>query len=116
MLGFSFYNAVSPDTIFSLSRLTDWLTDLCSFPFQAALGPVALDEVRKLHLEEYEGYANTVLIIAVLSILITAPVGAILITVLGPRLLEKEEQEVVIDGQMPGQNHINLSVESTVAA
>jgi multisubunit Na+/H+ antiporter MnhG subunit len=50
-----------------------------------------------MHLEEYEAYANTVLIIAVLSILITAPVGAILITVLGTRLLEKEVQEVVTD-------------------
>lgn len=59
---------------------------------QAAIGPVALDEVRKMQLEEYEAYATTVLIIAVLSILITAPVGAILITVLGTRLLEKEEQ------------------------
>ena len=61
-----------------------------TFLFQAALGPVALDEVRKLHLEQYEAYANIVLITAVISILITAPVGAILIMQLGPRLLEKE--------------------------
>jgi multisubunit Na+/H+ antiporter MnhG subunit len=37
------------------------------------------------------------LIIAVLSILITAPVGAILITLLGTKLLEKEQQEAVRD-------------------
>jgi hypothetical protein len=85
--------------------------------FQAALGPVPLDEVRKLHLEQYEAYANTVLVIAVLSILITAPVGAILITVLGPRLLQKDKhEEAVTDCQMPGQHQINSSVESTVAA
>jgi multisubunit Na+/H+ antiporter MnhG subunit len=54
-----------------------------------------------MHLEEYEPYANTVLIIAVLSILITAPVGAILITVPGIRLLEKEEQDVVTGWPAP---------------
>jgi NhaP-type Na+/H+ or K+/H+ antiporter len=34
--------------------------------------------------------ANIVLVVVVLAILITAPVGATLITMLGPRLLEHE--------------------------
>jgi hypothetical protein len=51
---------------------------------------VALDIAREIHSAEYESYASRVLIIAVLAILITAPVGATLITVLGPRLLDKE--------------------------
>jgi hypothetical protein len=45
---------------------------------------------REIHSEEYESYATRVLIVAVLAILVTAPVGATIITVLGPRLLEKE--------------------------
>lgn len=56
---------------------------------QAALGPVALDlartedpqDTRKLEL------ASQVLTIAVLSILVTAPLGALGIYIAGPRLL-----------------------------
>ena len=57
---------------------------------QAAFGPVALDVAREFHSAEYESYASRLLIVAVLAILITALVGAILITLLGPRLLDKE--------------------------
>jgi hypothetical protein len=64
---------------------------ILAFLFQAAPGPVALDEVRNLHIQEYKAHASTVMIIAVISILITAPVGAIFITLLGPRLLEKKD-------------------------
>lgn len=59
--------------------------------FQAALGPVALDEVRKLHIQEYKAHGSTILIITVILILIT---------LLVPRLLEKED---IIDYQ-----HINM--------
>lgn len=52
---------------------------------------MALDIARKIKSVEDEVYASKLLIVAVLAILITAPVGATLITVLGPRLLEKEE-------------------------
>jgi len=51
---------------------------------------VALDIARGIHSEEYESYASSVLVVAVLAILITAPVVATFITVLGPRLLDKE--------------------------
>lgn len=57
---------------------------------QAAIGPVALDTARKVHSAEAEMSASIVLIVVVLAILITAPVGATLITVLGPRLLQHE--------------------------
>ncbi|PSN36209.1 hypothetical protein C0J52_07302 [Blattella germanica] len=59
---------------------------------QAAIGPVALDVARKLNSEVDEYYGSIVLMIAVLSILITAPIGAVLITVLGPRLLHRDEK------------------------
>jgi hypothetical protein len=70
-----------------MSKLTNY--SIFAFLFQSAPGPVALDEVKNLHVQEYKAHASTVLNIAVISILITAPVGAIVITLLGPRLLEK---------------------------
>ncbi|XP_014612429.1 PREDICTED: mitochondrial sodium/hydrogen exchanger 9B2-like, partial [Polistes canadensis] len=55
---------------------------------QAALGPVTLDEVNQDDTEQVE-YANIVLTICVLSILLTAPAGAIIISLSGPKLLTK---------------------------
>ncbi|XP_011171728.1 sodium/hydrogen exchanger 9B2 isoform X2 [Solenopsis invicta] len=55
---------------------------------QAALGPVTLDEVNKNDHQQIE-YAETVLMMCVLSVLLTAPAGAILIMLSGPKLLTK---------------------------
>lgn len=55
---------------------------------QAALAPTALDEVDKSNPQEVH-YAETVLMLCVLSILLTAPLGAIIITLSGPKLLTK---------------------------
>jgi hypothetical protein len=42
-----------------------------------------------MHVQEYKEHASAVpIIITVIMILITAPVGAIFITLLGPKLLE----------------------------
>lgn len=57
---------------------------------QATLGPIALDSTIRYHMTDAEPYARDVLTIAVLSILLTAPVGAIGISVGGPRLLSNE--------------------------
>jgi hypothetical protein len=66
---------------------------------QAALGPVALDSVRDGNRPDDEReYAERVLIICVLSILLTAPVGAIIITLSGPRLLQKTTTPAIIEG------------------
>ncbi|KAK5646398.1 hypothetical protein RI129_004862 [Pyrocoelia pectoralis] len=54
---------------------------------QAALGPIALSIVGDKHPEK--DYAEKVLMICVLSIILTAPTGAILITLSGSRLLTK---------------------------
>jgi hypothetical protein len=61
--------------------------------FQAALAPVALNLVNKLNMEDTpeHTYATSILTIAVLSILITAPLGSIGITWGGTRLLHKSE-------------------------
>lgn len=59
---------------------------------QATLGPVALDMVRQQHLGTYEEeMANNVLITSVLAILITAPLGAILMVNLAPKFLRKSD-------------------------
>lgn len=55
---------------------------------QAALGPVTLDEIEKDKQSDVR-YAETVLMLCVLSVLLTAPAGAILITLTGPKLLTK---------------------------
>ncbi|XP_046412714.1 neuroligin-1 isoform X1 [Neodiprion lecontei] len=55
---------------------------------QAALGPTPLEQVSADDAEQTE-YGETVLMLCILSILITAPIGAIIITLTGPRLLTK---------------------------
>lgn len=74
---------------------------------QAALGPVALRHVLEMRKKEGDAvqgtadevrYANIVLIICVLSIVITAPLGAILISVTGTKLLTKTKQPVNTEG------------------
>ncbi|KAK4887313.1 hypothetical protein RN001_003584 [Aquatica leii] len=62
---------------------------------QATLGPTALILARELNDAVLEGYANSVLIIAVISIIITSPIGAILIMQLGPKLLHRTESNEV---------------------
>ncbi|XP_065162835.1 sodium/hydrogen exchanger 9B2 isoform X3 [Atheta coriaria] len=61
---------------------------------QAALGPVTLGLLASSTGKDKE-YAETVLMICVLSIMLTAPTGAILITISGPRLLTKTKYPIV---------------------
>ncbi|XP_016323691.1 mitochondrial sodium/hydrogen exchanger 9B2 isoform X3 [Sinocyclocheilus anshuiensis] len=56
---------------------------------QAAIGSTALDMARSKNDLELQKYGMDVLTVAVLSILITAPIGVLLISLLGPRLLQK---------------------------
>lgn len=56
--------------------------------FQAALAPVALDMVRKLKSEGNYEYANIVLIIGVIAIVLTAPIGAVLMVKFAPKWLK----------------------------
>jgi NhaP-type Na+/H+ or K+/H+ antiporter len=57
---------------------------------QAALGPLALDMAKKMGDTEFYHTGNQILTMAVLSILITAPLGSVAIMALGPRLLNCE--------------------------
>lgn len=55
---------------------------------QAALAPVTLDQVDRDDQRQVE-YAGMVLMLCVLSVLLTAPTGAIIISLSGPKLLTK---------------------------
>lgn len=68
---------------------------------QAALGPVAM---RRLHDDpnataDQHRYAEIILTICVLSIVVTAPIGAILISLSGSKLLTKTKQLHVVEGR-----------------
>ncbi|XP_034393854.1 sodium/hydrogen exchanger 9B2 isoform X2 [Cyclopterus lumpus] len=56
---------------------------------QAAIGSTALDMARVKGDKELEKYGMIVLTVAVLAILLTAPVGALIIGLAGPHLLQK---------------------------
>lgn len=61
---------------------------------QAALGPVALDQIRTHNIDSSSAEAQmayTVLIVSVLAIVITAPLGAILMVKLAPKFLQKTQ-------------------------
>lgn len=58
-------------------------------PHQAAIGSTALDMARTKDSPELQVYGMKVLTVAVLSILLTAPVGAIIIGLCGPQLLQR---------------------------
>lgn len=68
---------------------------------QAALGPVALKHFSSDSEEDKEDYerADKVLMICILSIVLTAPVGAILISITGTKLLTKTKQPHIVEGK-----------------
>ncbi|KAM4834335.1 sodium/hydrogen exchanger 9B2 isoform 3-T3 [Thomomys bottae] len=60
---------------------------------QAAIGSLALDTARAQGDEQLEKYGMDVLTVAFLAILLTAPIGSLLIGLLGPKLLQKFQQQ-----------------------
>lgn len=56
---------------------------------QAALGPALLEKVNKSEEVEHKRYGDVVLVVCFLSILLTAPIGAFVIMLSGPKLLKK---------------------------
>ncbi|XP_023955193.1 sodium/hydrogen exchanger 9B2 isoform X1 [Bicyclus anynana] len=91
---------------------------------QAALAPVALDEVSKMtgdpeHLAVLKSYAEIIISICILSIVITAPLGAIVITITGPRLLSKTSKPPVLEGwrrsHRPSIRDISIIDEEEIA-
>ncbi|XP_027693102.1 sodium/hydrogen exchanger 9B1-like [Vombatus ursinus] len=60
---------------------------------QAVLGPLALEETRRRNQTHLEVYAKNVMTMAFLAILMTAPNGALLIGLLGPKVLSLDKPE-----------------------
>ncbi|XP_075974794.1 sodium/hydrogen exchanger 9B2-like isoform X2 [Anticarsia gemmatalis] len=66
---------------------------------QAALGPAALDLVtngQSTGDPNEETYAKTLLAVSVLSVVISAPLGALLIAITGPKLLTKDDTNTTV--------------------
>lgn len=59
---------------------------------QAALGPVCMKRLTESNTPEERHYAEVILMVCILSIVVTAPVGAILISISGTKLLTKTKQ------------------------
>lgn len=74
---------------------------------QAAIGSVALDTARSHGDKQSEEYGMDVLTVAFLAILITAPIGSLLIGLLGPRLLQKAAHQNR-DEEVQGETSIRL--------
>ncbi|XP_035776826.1 sodium/hydrogen exchanger 9B2-like isoform X1 [Anopheles albimanus] len=73
---------------------------LSGFPkatVQAALGPAALDLARSLNASDQYDRAQTVLIVTVLAIILTAPLGALLMIKLAPRWLKRSADDDTAD-------------------
>lgn len=66
------------------------ISSLPKATIQASIGPLALEYVAKYNAQEHFDLANSVLICSVLAIILTAPLGALLMVKLSPRLLRKE--------------------------
>lgn len=67
---------------------------------QAALGPVALKRITSNSTPEEKHYAELIMMVCILSIVVTAPIGAILISITGPRLLTKTKPLPPNDGKL----------------
>lgn len=61
-------------------------------------------------------YAEIVITVCIMSIVITAPVGAIVITIAGPRLLSKTTKPPVLEGELPYIIEMILSQHFTVCS
>ncbi|XP_065223901.1 sodium/hydrogen exchanger 9B2-like isoform X3 [Planococcus citri] len=70
---------------------------------QAALGPLALDMAKKTHQDDAIPWAQNILTIAILSIVITAPIGAVGISVGGPKLLSNQPPNKKYPNELPVQ-------------
>ncbi|XP_045768432.1 sodium/hydrogen exchanger 9B2-like isoform X2 [Maniola jurtina] len=98
----------------SKEKLFIGLTWLAKATVQAALGPAALDLVSNGQTAggskgEEEAYAKAILAVSVLSVVISAPLGAILIAITGPRLLTRDStKRVVHDIQNVTENNTAL--------
>nr|CAH8824352.1 unnamed protein product [Trichobilharzia regenti] len=96
--------AVLPSKLNMRERLFVGFAWLPKATVQAAIGPVALDTARQSNVSaEIIGYGEQVVTLAALSILITAPLGAVLMPLTAPYLLHQDIQssQVLIERTQP---------------
>lgn len=79
---------------------------------QAALGSVFLDVSHKHGAEHYYHMGEQILTLAVVSILITAPLGSAAIIALGPYLLSKDESCARRGTNHKSHSHVRLKMKS----
>lgn len=86
--------------------------------FQAVLGPAVLEAAYRYDQDntennENETYARTIVMVCIISILLTAPTGAIIVSLSGPRLLTKARpsSEQWRRGPRPSIRDITLNSE-----
>lgn len=75
------------------------LSSLPKATVQATMGPIALDLARGGGDEEQITFAKTVLVSSVIAIVLTAPLGAVLMEKLAPKWLKRSEDEEVEGGE-----------------
>jgi len=85
--------AVSGGTLNTKEKIFMAFAWLPKATVQAALGPIFLDNAIKYKFDDYLPMGEQILTLAVLSILITAPLGAVSILALGPQLLDNAPAE-----------------------
>lgn len=68
---------------------------------QAALGPQLLRKFSPNDTSPEKHYADIIIMVCILSIVLTAPIGAILISITGPRLLTKTKPITQVEGLYP---------------
>ncbi|XP_053612674.1 sodium/hydrogen exchanger 9B2-like [Plodia interpunctella] len=82
------------------------ITWLAKATVQAALGPAAVDTIESgqssgLPVDDEIYNAKAILAMSVLSVIISAPLGALLIAITGPRLLSKDDATTANKGAVP---------------
>ncbi|CAH8437053.1 unnamed protein product [Schistosoma turkestanicum] len=108
--------AVLPSKLNMRERLFIAFAWLPKATVQAAVGPVALDTARQLNSNaEIIGWGEQVVTLAAISILITAPLGAILMPLTAPYLLRQDTQtsQVLIERTNPKQSPVPTSIQSS---
>ena len=75
---------------------------------QAAIGSIALDMARERDDQKSIELASLTLTIAVISILVTAPLGAVLISLLGPKFLNRVNKSE--DNQQNGDTNVTQEI------
>jgi hypothetical protein len=94
----------------NLSRIERAFVSLAWIPkatVQAALASDPLDYiVEKGKSAEYVSWGNDILTTAVFSIILTAPLGMMIISMLGPKWLQRDEKSAIVSNVVPGDSII----------